>query len=109
MDWQTIISIGLTVLGIAVGFLSTYYKTKADLQGKATALIGTAEGMYTGAAKAGGKRFEWVVDQLYGITPAWLKPLLTRETIGNIVQTAFGWMQDFARQQLDKATDKVTE
>ena len=97
--------IGMVILGACV----VYYRANAKLQRKVVELIDYAEGMYTDVTEAGGKRFEWVVEQLCGITPAWLKPLLTRQAVGKIVQSVFDWMQDFARQQLDKATDKVTE
>lgn len=106
---DTVLNIILIIGMIILGAVATYYRANAKLKEKVAELIDQAEGMFTDATKQGGKRFEWVVDQLYGITPAWLKPMLTREAIGNIVQTAFDWMQDFARQQLDKATDKITQ
>lgn len=104
IDWSAILNIALTVLGIVAGFAVTYYKTNTKLQGKAAALIDEAEGMYTDSTKAGGRRFDWVVDQLYRLIPAALKPFISRDKVGDIVQAAFDWAQAFATKQLDKVT-----
>ncbi len=106
---ETAISIIMAVVAIIVGGLCAYYRTNAKLKERAVELINIAEGMYTDATKQGGRRFTWVCDQLYSIIPLWLKTFLTREAVGRIVQTAFDWMQGFAKQQLDKLTDKITE
>ncbi len=106
---ETVLSIIAVVGMIILGAVAVYYRTNAKLQAKANELIDTAQGMYTDATNQGGKRFEWVVDQLYRIVPVWAKPLLTREVVGNIVQTAFDWMEDFARQKADKLANKITK
>ncbi len=97
----------LMVIGLAVlGAATVYYKSSTKLQAKAAELINTAEGMYTDITKAGGKRFEWVVDHLYAMIPKAVQPFISKEKVGEIVQTTFDLIQAFAKQQLDKALNQ---
>ncbi len=106
---ETAINIIAVVGMVILGAVAVYYRANAKLQEKVTELIDQAEGMYTDAKEPGGKRFEWVVERLYSIIPAWLKPLLTRQAVGKIVQSVFDWMDSFAKKQADKLVDKITE
>ena len=109
MDTQSVISITLTVLLVVGGFFISYFRTNAKLKEKAGGLIAEAENQYRTWTKAGNQKFEWVCDQLYNITPVWLKPLLTPSVIESIVQTAFDFIADYAEQQLDKAVGKLNK
>ncbi len=102
MNWYTILT---TILWVVFGFLSLYIKQKTKLIEIAQATINTAEEHFTDV-KCGGKRFQWVVEQLYNITPVPMRFIFTKEMIGTIVQKVFDYMQDFATKQLDKVFDK---
>ena len=108
-DWGNLVSIILTALLVVGGFFISYFKTSAKLKEKAGGLIAEAENQYRDWTKAGGKKFTWVCDQLYNITPVWLKPLLTPSVIESIVQTAFDFIADYAEQQLDKTVGKLNK
>lgn len=105
---DTVLNIILIIGMIILGAIAAYYRANAKLKEKVAELIDQAEGMYTDATKQGGKRFEWVVERLYSIIPAWLKPLLTQQAVGKIVQNVFDWMDSFAKRQADKLVDKIT-
>ena len=96
----------ITVLGavgyILLGGLALYLNTKGNLKEKAAGFIADAEEQYQDATKAGGAKFEWAVEQLYGLVPKVLKPLITRKVIGQIVQFAFEKGEAYAKMQLDK-------
>jgi len=107
MDINTILAILQVILYVLLGGLAFYFNQNAKLQKKATELINTAEGMYIDTTKAGGKRFEWVVDSLYSLVPAVLKSFIPRSWIEVLVQTVFDEMKDFAQKNLDEAVKKI--
>lgn len=106
MDWVKII---LTVLLVIAGYLVEYFKTKTQLIEKAKTAINQAEQMYEDTTKAGGQKMMWVVNELYAITPAILKPFITKDLLQDWVQKAFNAMAVYATKQLDKIVDKVIE
>lgn len=99
---ETVVNIALLIISIVFGALFTYFKTNAKLKGKVGEYISDAENLYASSTKAGGEKFEWVVDQLYNLIPAILKPIFTRVMISTIVQSAFDTIQNYAKTQLDK-------
>ena len=104
MDWYKIIS---TILWVVFGFLVTYFKQRAKLVENAKYAINSAEKQYESYTKAGNLKFEAAVDTLCNIIPVPLKPFITREFVGAVVQKAFDGMQAYANKQLDKVVDKV--
>ena len=104
MDWYKILS---TILWVVFGFLVTYFKQRAKLVENAKYAINSAEKQYESYTKAGFQKFEYAVDMLTNLVPAPLKPFITREFIGDVVQKAFDGMQAYANKQLDKVVDKV--
>lgn len=94
--------IGILVLMVLFGSLSLYFKTKNNLLHKASELITNAEELYRDTTKAGGKKFEWVVEQLHALIPAPLRMVFSKELLGSIVQGAFDLIQRYAKMQLDK-------
>lgn len=99
------------VLGAAacflLGGLALYYQASAKLKGAVSGLISEAEALYNDAARAGGVKHAYVTEKLYRMLPVFLKPILTKAVISSIVDNAFASIQDYARQQLDKAVDKI--
>lgn len=106
MDWYKIIS---TILWVVFGFLVTYFKQRAKLIENAKYAINSAEKQYESYTKAGFQKFEYAVDMLTNLVPAPLKPFITREFIGDVVQKAFDGMQAYANKQLDKVVDKIVK
>lgn len=103
------IQILVDILMVVFGFIAWYFRTKTNLVQKAKEAINGAEKAYEDVAKAGGKKFEFAVDLVFAYVPTALKPFITREVVGNIVQTAFDGMARFAQQQLDKVFNKPHE
>lgn len=119
INWFEIVK---SVLFIIAGGLIVYYKTNPKLKtesdkalewierlrGAAVEYIDRAELEFEGT-KRGGEKFEWVVDKLYSLLPAAVKPFISREIVKDIVQSTFDLVQSYAKQQLDRLVDKVTE
>lgn len=109
MTFETVLEI-LKIVGLVIlGGFTLYFKSKAVLVEKVAGYITQAEIKYKEATKAGGQKFEWVIDHLYVYVPAWLRPLITREVISQIVQYVFDGVQAYAKLQLDRLTDKVAK
>ena len=109
MSMENMIQIAQIVIAIIFGGLALYFKSKVKLTEKVSGLIAEAEDTYKSYTKAGGMKFEWVVTRLYVYVPVWLRPLITREVIGRIVQFVFDNVESYAKMQLDKLTDKVAK
>lgn len=109
MTFETALEILKLAALILFGGFALYFKSKTVLTEKVTGLIAQAEDTYKDATKAGGAKFDWVVNHLYVYVPAWLRPLITREVIGQIVQFVFDSVQSYAKLQLDRMTDKVVK
>ena len=108
MNTELIYTIAVTVGTVVFGFLSAYLKTKSTLKSKVNEGIATAEEVYKDTTKAGGEKFEWVIDFLYQYVPSVLKPIFTRDMISKIIQSAFDEIQKYATQQLDKFVNNIT-
>lgn len=102
MNWELIFKIIITAGLILLGGLSFYWKQNAKLRQQAGQLIGEAEKAFQDTAKAGGQKFEWVVDALYGLLPAPVRALFPRSIVSAIVQNAFDAIEQYAKTQLDR-------
>lgn len=105
-----------TILMIILGGLAIYFKCNAQLQkriaeisAKAITLIKEAEEMYADGTKQGGKRFEWVVNELYKLIPQPFNKIITKTMIAEIVQSTFDEVKEYTKIQLDKLTDTKEE
>lgn len=107
MTFENILEILKVVGFVVLGGFALYFKSKSALAEKVTSLIAQAENKYKEATKAGGQKFEWVIDHLYVYVPVWLRPLITREVISQIVQYIFDGVQAYAKLQLDKLVGEV--
>lgn len=109
MNVETIIEAAKVAVAIILGGFALYFKSKVKLTEKVSGLIAEAEDTYKSYTKAGGEKMNWVVTRLYVYVPVWLRPLITREVIGRIVQFVFDNVESYAKIQLDKLTDKVAK
>jgi len=113
-NWIEVIKYLLFAL---LGAAAAYYKSRPQLQtrakeaegwlerlrGMAAEYIARAEGAYQGT-KRGGEKFEWVVGSLYALLPEPVRPFISRETVGDIVQGVFDSVEAYAARQLDRMT-----
>jgi hypothetical protein len=97
----------MTVLAIVFGGLSLYISGKKNVIDAVAGFIDEAEDIYKDSTKAGGEKFEWVVDRIMNIIPIALKPFISRDLVKAVVQKVFDIMESYAKKQLDKVVDKV--
>lgn len=93
-----------TVILVILGFFISYYKSNAKFKGYLATLINDAENF----EKTGTEKKAWVVDQIYNILPAWMKPILSKTVLSMIVQSGFDSMAQYASKLMDKATDAAS-
>lgn len=109
MEFSTelIIEILKIVVYVVLGGLTLWFRENAKLKGTVADLIAEAEAAYKDTAKAGGMKYKYVVEKLYSLVPAYLKPIITKESIAGIVDRAFESIEEYGKMQLDKAVDAV--
>lgn len=114
INWLNILT---TIVAVLFGGLSWYLKVSAtgaklkkaveetlkEITTKAVEYIAEAEEAYVDATKAGGEKFEYVVDLLMKLIPDQLEVIITRETVENIVQSTFNAIEAYAQTALDEA------
>lgn len=103
MDIMVIIRIALYVL---IGGAVLYFKYNEKLNKKVTSLIDEAEEVYKDVVKSGGQKHAYVVDALYHLVPAPLRPIFTKQMISGIVDRAFEEIENYTKKQLDKVLNK---
>lgn len=109
MDAKLIIDILQIAACLILGGLALYFKQNEKLKERATELIAEAETVYKDAAKAGGQKHEYVVNNLYSMIPSPLKIVFTKDMIATIVDNAFQWVESYAKDQLDRVVDKIVK
>ena len=102
----TILTIIRIALYLVIGAAALYFQYNTKLNKKATEYINKAEELYKDSTKAGGTKFNWVVDKLYDILSVPMKLVFTKETIAVLVQRTFDEIQSYAVKQLDKKLTK---
>lgn len=102
----TILTIIRIVIYLVIGAAALYFQYNTKLNQKATEYINKAEELFKDSTKAGGTKFNWVVDKLYDILPAPMRLVFTKETIAVLVQRTFDEIQSYAVKQLDKKLTK---
>lgn len=109
MNNNEILNIFYIIAMVFLGFTTIWYKGNANLKTAVSDLISEAEYLYKDSSKAGGEKFNWVVDQLYNLLPLPLKAIISKQMIGQIVQSSFNAMSLYAKSQLDRLTDGKKE
>lgn len=117
MDLNTVLELLKYGVMIALGGLSLYFKyskkaqTKAkevqekiaEITANAVILIKQAEADYKDVTKAGGQKFNQVVDQLYSLVPDGFNKIITKNMIEEIVQSTFDQIEEYTKLKLDNA------
>lgn len=109
INLNTIIQIIVPILTIIFGALSVYFKTNEKLRNSSIEYIIKAEELYKDTTKAGGMKFNWVVDTLYNLVPIPLRVVVTKKCIEKIVQSTFDGIEAYAHTQFDKILEKYLD
>ena len=121
MDTKEILELLQSVLMLLCGGLALYFKfsvkaqTKAkqvqevfvEITAKTVIFIKEAEEQYKDTTNAGGEKFEQVVNKLHALIPVGLHGIITKDMIGEIVQSTFDEIEEYVKIQLDKVAEKI--
>lgn len=105
MDFSAIMNVLEILLYILLGGFVLWFKTNSKLNNAVNGLIAKAEEEFTGF-KQGNEKFQAVVNWLYELIPAFLKPFFPKPFVEALIQNAFEQSAAYAKQQLDKFVDK---
>lgn len=108
MEVTVILGVVQIIIYILLGGLAKWFQTNNKLNEAVNGLIVKAEEEFTGF-KQGNERFQAVVGWLYDLIPSYLKGFFPQNFIEALVQNAFDQIASFAKKQLDKAVDEVTD
>jgi hypothetical protein len=109
LETDLILRVVLTLLTIIFGALSAYFSQNEKLRNMSVKYIAEAEEIYKDATKAGGAKFNWVVETLYNLVPIPLKLFITKSIIEKIVQGTFDSIEEYAKMQIIKALEKNSD
>lgn len=96
--------IAILILGAA----SVYYQSNARLREISSKYIATAQVLY----KDKEQRLDWVVNEIYGIVPAAIRPFLTKVRVKAIMQSVFDGSKAYReawQKSLDQAVEAIPE
>lgn len=108
MEIAVIMNVLEILLYIVLGGLALWFKTNSKINNAVNGLIAKAEEEFTGF-KQGNEKFQAVVNWLYELVPAFLKPFFPKKFVEALIQNAFEQSAAYAKQQLDKVVDKVLD
>lgn len=104
---DTFIELGAWALSVIFFFLTTYFRSSKKLQALAGRVINDAEQAFKGTSQRGQDKFNYALTMLYDKVPVALRPFITRQLLGEMLQSAFDELSAFAAKQLDGAVDKA--
>ena len=84
------------------GAIALYFKSSAALKQLAGEFVAEAENEYKGISKAGGEKFEWVVNKIYEVMPTGLKMFISKSAVETAVQRAWEMAEQYATVAADK-------
>lgn len=108
MEIAVIMNVLEILLYIVLGGLALWFKTNSKINNAVNGLIAKAEEEFAGF-KQGNEKFQAVVNWLYELVPAFLKPFFPKKFVEALIQNAFEQSAAYAKQQLDKVVDKVLD
>ncbi len=98
MIWETIITIVVVLLVVALLMFSYYLYVKNQIMQRINGEVDSEEG----TDKENFEKMNACVDMLYSIVPVVLRPFITRSVITSLVQAAFDKMKSFAEKRAEK-------
>lgn len=103
--FSEVLNVILAVAIVIGAFVISYFKTNSKFKDKIAALCNYAESQFS----KGTDKKQYVIDTIYSIVPIALKPILNKTIIGMMVQSTFDSIEEYAKKQLDKVTNKVED
>ena len=104
---DTFIELGAWALSVIFFFLTTYFRSSKKLQALAGRVINDAEQAFKGTSHRGQDNFNYALTMLYDKVPVALRPFITRQLLGEMLQSAFDELSAFATKQLDGAVEQA--
>lgn len=108
MELTVIMGVLEILLYIVLGGLTLWFKTNSKINKEVNGFIDKAEEEFTGF-KQGNEKFKAVVDWVYKLIPAPLKPFFPEKFIETLIQNAFEQSAAYAKKQLDNLVDKTLD
>lgn len=102
MSLETLLNILSLIFMAVFGGLALWFKGNGTLSSLAAGFIAEAEALYRDVTKAGGEKFTWVVERLYGVFPSAIRPFIPKSLVESVVQSTFDAIEKYAKLQLDK-------
>lgn len=109
MEFNTLIEGIYPIMLLVLTYMVSYLLTKTRVTKRVSGAIHEAELKYVGLRKEGENKLKFAIDLLYGYVPVYLKPFITRELVGRLVQETFDETKKYVDIQLDKVSDKINE
>lgn len=109
MDADGVFAVVQLVIYFILGGLALYFKYNARLKERAATVISEAESTYKDTVKAGGLKHAYVIDRLYAMIPVYLRPIITKAMVSDIVDNAFSSIEAYAVQQLNRVAGKALD
>ena len=107
MDLEALLNILSLIFMAVFGGLALWFKGNGTLSALAAGFIAEAEALYKDVTKAGGEKFNWVVERLYGVLPSAIRPFIPKTLVESVVQSTFDAIEKYAKLQLDKLAQGV--
>jgi hypothetical protein len=98
MSLESILTVVFGVVALIGTFVSYYFYIKGIIIKAATGAIDNAEQ----PDKKGEEKFKEAVDQIMTLIPTVLKPFITKDFVGKLVQAAFEKIESYAKKQVEK-------
>lgn len=103
MPTEIIVNIILGVVAVVAAFAGYYFYIKAKLTKAAESAIDNAEQ----DDKTGEEKLNEATDSVCALIPTILKPMIKRELVKALVQTAFDKIESYAKKQVEKKSKKA--
>ena len=103
MALSIIVNIIVGILAVVISFVSYYFHIKEVIEKSVVTSIGSVESVYgiTGAEKLAAATAE-----VYSLVPVFLRVAINRKFISKIVQRAFDKIENYAKLQVEKKSNK---
>ncbi|MEG1608741.1 MAG: hypothetical protein RR348_02625 [Clostridia bacterium] len=102
MEISIVINVALGFAAVIISFVSYFFYVKSILEKAATGAIDSAEI----DGKKGVEKLDIATEQVFALVPTFLKIVITRDIVKNMVQDAFDKIEAYAKKQILKKKDK---
>lgn len=99
INWELLLTILAGLCTVVALFANYYLHIRKKIEAEIMGAINDAED----TGMSGAEKFNEAVDTIYSLIPAAVRPFITKDLVGVLVQSAFDKMEEYARKQLEKA------